>query len=237
MPSAASFSSTCFWAAIALAHQARSCASVAYRTLASFWPTDGVDSTTIIRDPVGTAARGSPTRPRQLPADEAATVPPPPGEAAITPNATAIPTSARTATLRGRTRIERKVVGVRDGIRVSRGRGDHRRVVGAERQRCERSVRERRAQRGVRCDAADDGDPIGAGRVDALHEGAHDRPLVARRQIGTPSGELVLAQLSDGVQQRGLEPGEREVEAWNAGDREVVRLRIAFTREQVELTA
>ena len=83
MPSAASFSSTCFCAAIALAHHARSCASVAYRAFASFCATDGVESTTIIRDPVGTAARGSPTRPRQLPADDAATVPPPPGDTAI----------------------------------------------------------------------------------------------------------------------------------------------------------
>ena len=66
IPSAASFSSTCFCAAIAPAHHARSCASVAYRAFASFCATDGVDSTTIIRDPVGTAARGSPTSPRQL---------------------------------------------------------------------------------------------------------------------------------------------------------------------------
>ena len=85
-------------------------------------------------------------------------------------------------------------------------------------------------------DAADDRDAVGARRLDPLDERAHDRPLVARGQVRAPRCELVVTQLPHGVEQRGLQPREREVEAGDARDREVVRLGIAVAREQVELT-
>ena len=49
---------------------------------------------------------------------------------------------------------------VRDGLGVARGRGDHRGVVGAERERRERGVGQRGAELRVGGDAADDGDPV-----------------------------------------------------------------------------
>ena len=82
------------------------------------WPTDGVLSTTIERCP-GTGARGSPTSPRQLPAGVAddASRPRAPVETRAAVTATATNTTS-TALCRG-TRIERKVLGVGDGVGVA----------------------------------------------------------------------------------------------------------------------
>src|SRR5581483_2890122 len=150
MPIAASLKSTCFCAAYAEAHHARSCASVAYRTRASRWPTEGVVKTTIIRCPSGTDARAPPTSPSHETRSGAGTGERPRADTTSAPNAT---TSARAATatrLRGGARIENKVVRVRDALRVPPGRGDHRGVVGAEREGRERCHGQRRAQLGVR---------------------------------------------------------------------------------------
>ena len=55
-------------------------------------------------------------------------------------------------------RVEGEVPGVRHGLGPAGGRGDHRRVVGAEGERRRGRVGERRPQRRVRGDAADDRD-------------------------------------------------------------------------------
>src|SRR5581483_3168437 len=165
--------------------------SVAYRTRASRWPTEGVVTTTIIRCPSGTDARAPPTRPRHETRSGAGAGERPRADTTSAPNVT---TSARAATatrLRGGTRIEDKVVRVRDALPVAARRGDHRRVVGAERERGERSLGQRRAQLGVRRHAAHHRDPLCTGRLEPLDERAHDRPLVARRQVGPARGELV----------------------------------------------
>ena len=57
-------------------------------------------------------------------------------------------------------RIERKVLVGRDVGRVARRRGDHRGVVGAERERRRDGVGKRRAKLRVRGHAADDRDPV-----------------------------------------------------------------------------
>ncbi len=78
--------------------------------------------------------------------------------------------------------------------RVPGGGGDHRRVVGAERERRGDCVRERGAQLGVGGDAADDRDPVAAGGLEPLDERAHDRALVARREVGAARLELGRAR-------------------------------------------
>ena len=67
-----------------------------------------------------------------------------------------------------------------------------------------------------------------AGGLDPLDERPDDRALVAGGEIGAPSLELGRREVADGVEQRRLEPREREVEPRHACDREVVRLRVAL---------
>ena len=66
----------------------------------------------------------------------------------------------------------------------------------------------------------------------SLHERAHDRPLITRRQVRATALQLVRLQFLDRVQQRRLETGEREVEPRYARDGKVVRTRVAFTCER-----
>ena len=70
-----------------------------------------------------------------------------------------------------------------------------------------------------------------------LDERAHDRALVRRGEVGAARFELRLVEVAHRVEQRRLEAGEREVEAVDARDREVVRLGIAVAREAVDLPA
>src|SRR5207244_4807807 len=87
----------------------------------------------------------------------------------------------------------------------------------------------------------DDGDPLCAGLLgrllDAADERPDDRALIGGGQVGASPLELVRAELPRCVQERRLQPGEREVEARDARDREVVRGGVAFLREQVDLPA
>ena len=94
-----------------------------------------------------------------------------------------------------------------------------------------RGLRQRRAQLRVGRDPADDRDPLGADLrrrlASSADERADDRPLVARREVGPAALELLRAEVTHGVEQRRLQPREREVESRHAGDRERERLRIA----------
>ena len=160
---------------------------------------DGVFRTTITRAPSATRGR-EPTSPRQVAAAGAETgacpalLPPAASSAAVAIAVRSARITARRGSARG-VRIEAKITRVRDRCREARSRGDHRRVVGAERERRERSLRQRGAKLGVRGDTADDGDPRLAGLLDGLadapDERTDDRALVrggeiraARRQLG-----------------------------------------------------
>src|SRR4051794_26147564 len=125
---------------------------------------------------------------------------PPPAaiRTAVTTTARAASTSALTGS-RGRcVGIEAKIAGIRDGLDEAGGRGDHGRVVGAERKRRKRGVGQRRAQLGVGGHPADDRDCarsyLPGGLLGALDERAHDRALVARSEIGPPPVELVRVE-------------------------------------------
>src|SRR5207237_9182692 len=102
-----------------------------------------------------------------------------------------------------RVRIELKILGIRERLDEARRGGDHRGVVGAERKRREGGSGKRRAELRVGGDAADDGDLFRPDRLRRrerpLHERAHDRALVARRQVGAASLELGRGEVSYGV--------------------------------------
>src|SRR6476661_1698712 len=228
--------STCCCAAAACEVHDRSCASVAKRTYRSRSATEGVWSTTIDRWPVNTCARSPPTRPLHASGEILFAGSRPPADMLTTSAvATAPARTTRDGRLRRGTRIERKVVGVRDGIGVARGGGDHRGVVGAELKRRKRGFRESRAQLGVRRDAADDGDLSFRRGPDAFDQRAHDRPLVRGGEIRTPLRELGGRHAADAVEQRRLQAREREVEPGHACDRKVVRGWIALRRERIDL--
>src|SRR5919206_253199 len=225
-----------FWEASAAAVQRRSCFSVASPPArATRSASEGLRSTTIIRWPGATRGLGAPASPIQLAEDVGAFVRAPPEVA----TSAAAATSATTANAgRLRVRIESKILGVREGLDEARGRGDHGRVVGAERERGERGAGQRAAELRVGRDASDDGDPLGAGRLGGLErpadERADDRTLVARREVGPAPLELGGREVADGVEKRRLQTGEGEVEARHAGHGEGVGLRIALAREAVE---
>src|SRR3954471_23430788 len=201
MPCAASVVSTCCCAAEAWVDQERSCASVAYLALASRWATEGVCRTTIERCPFGTAARGSPTSPRQLTVVGAPDPSRPRAETVATSTTMSMATTRSLRALRRGTCIERKVPQVWDGVRVAACGGDHRRVVRAEGKRRQRSVGEGRAQLGIRRHSAHDRDPLCADRADTLHERPDDRPLIGRGEIGASILELPFCQASDAVEE------------------------------------
>ena len=85
--------------------------------------------------------------------------------------------------LAGRVRVEAEVARIRNGSSEAGRRGDHRRVVGAERERRERGAGERLAELRVRGDAADDGDPLRA--RSARPPRARGRRARARSRAGT----------------------------------------------------
>ena len=68
----------------------------------------------------------------------------------------------------------------------------------------------------------------------AIDEGADDRALVARGQVGAARLELVGRQPADRVEQRSLHAGEGEVETLETRDRKVERLRVAVRGQPVE---
>src|ERR687887_156502 len=222
-----------FCEASAAAVQRRSCFSVASPpTRATRSESDGLRSTTIIRWPSATRGRGPPASPTQLAADCGAFVRAPPDAATRASRASA-----------GRlcVRIERKILRVAETLCEACGRGDHGGVVGAELERSERGARDGGAELRVRRDPADDGDPLGAGRLRGLErppdERADDRALVARGEIGAAPLELLRREVADRVEERRLQAGEGEVEAGHARDGERVRLRVALAREPVERAA
>src|SRR5438105_1334124 len=196
---------------------------------------DGLRSTTIMRWPSATRGRGPPASPTQLAADCGAFVRAPP-EAAT--RAAAATRATRASAGRLRVRIERKILRVWEGLDEAGGRGDHGRVVGAERQRRERGAGDRGTELRVGRDPADDGDPLRAGRLDSLErppdQRADDRALVARGEVGAAPLELVGREVANGVEERRLQAGEGEVEARDARNGERVGLRIALVRETVE---
>jgi hypothetical protein len=101
-----------------------------------------------------------------------------------------------------------KILRKGDGRCIPGRRGDHRRVVGAERERRERRISEGRTKLRVRGDAADDrdpGEPCTLRRLGrALDKGADDRTLVARGEVGAACFQLLGAQVPHRVEQCGL---------------------------------
>src|SRR5438552_6203824 len=187
-----------FCAASAAAVQRRSCFSVASPPArATRSASDGLRSTTIMRWPSATRGLGPPASPTQLAPDCGAFVPAPPEAATRTAAATRAGNASGIALRMG---IERKILRVGEGLDEAGGRGDHGRVVGAERQGGERRARDRGAKLRVRRDPADDGDPLCAGRLRGLErppdEGPDDRALVARREVGSAPLELVGSKVA-----------------------------------------
>ena len=122
-------------------------------------------STTRTRWPASTGrarrrrARSRRPPPRAASATEAGRRLRPPGRPAL--RRRRVPRAARRRdALRHRIRVQAQRVG--GGLRVPPGRGDHRGIVGAERERRSGRLRQRRAQLGIGGDAADDRDPVGA---------------------------------------------------------------------------
>ena len=68
------------------------------------------------------------------------------------------------------------------------------------------------------------------------HQGLDHRPLVGRRQVGTPSERLLGAEIADLVDERRLQPAEAEVERGAAShpEREVEGARVALARQAVD---
>src|SRR5262249_26090427 len=116
---------------------------------------------------------------------------------------------------------------------------DHGGIVRAELERREPGLGKRRAQARVRGDASDDRDSLEPrlldSRADPLHESAQDRALVGRGKVWPPPLDLVLSEIANRVQERGLEPGEGEVEPGHARDRERERGGVALTGKTVDL--
>ena len=152
-------------------------------------------------------------------------------------------TTAAAARLRhGGIGIEVEVVGRLQRLHPAGGGGDHRGVVGAQLERGRDGVGQRVPQLGVRGDAADDRDlsrgrssrtpaaraPTSASTIARWYDAARS----ARR-----SSSSSALQLLHRVEERRLHPGEREVEAVDARDRERERLRIAAAGEPFQLGA
>ena len=146
-------------------------------------------------------------------------------------NASAAPASSRRLSGARGIGVEVKVARIGKASAVPARGGDHGRVVGAERERCEARVRERGAQLGVGGDAADDRDrgpaSLCCSNTKSLDERAHNRALVGRREVCAARLQT-LAEIARRVQQRGLDAGEREVELADPRDRERERLGVAL---------
>src|SRR5689334_20315818 len=177
--------------------QRRSCPSLACPPAAATRSaSDGPFSSTMTRCPTDTGTGGEPTRPYQELAGTSAGL----FAAAVACSRTAAiraaPRVAATATTRrsaicggapsgrGRVRIDGKVAGCLPGLPVPGRRRDHRGVVRAQRERRERRAAEGTAQLGVRGYAANDRHSVRSRLLNALHECADDRALVARGQVG-----------------------------------------------------
>ena len=197
------------------------------------------------RWPTATCWRGAPTRPRQAEAascESSWLAPPAPAatESRVAERASAPSTpSCGASRRRRRIRIDPKITSEGDLLDIPARRGDHGRVVGAELERCEGGAGQRRAELRVRGDASDDGDLLGSGLLRGggrpFDECADDRPLVRSSEIGAPPLDLLVAELSHLVEERGLEAREREVEARHASDWELEGLGVTLLRQAVDL--
>src|SRR6266508_6330073 len=120
--------------------------------------------------------------------------------------------------------IEAEVVGIRDRLGEAGGRGDHRGVVGAERDRNQLqpqpelvadrpgAVAELRV-RGHPAAESDRGPLTRAGRaLELCHQLVRDRPLERGGQVGAAALGLLRAEIPYAVDQRGLQAAEAEVE-------------------------
>ena len=85
------------------------------------------------------------------------------------------------------------------------GRGDHRGVVGAQRERHQCSMRQRRAELGVRSHTTDNGNPIDArglsSLTETLGESQDDRPLIRRREVGAAPRKTGVVEVPDGIEE------------------------------------
>src|SRR5690606_20633115 len=121
-------------------------------------------------------------------------------------------------------RVEIEVVRVGERVEEAGGAGDHRRVVGAELTRGhpysdpERLAlaRDPLAQLAVRGDAAPEREPLQPLALERLagadRERLHDRALIGGGEVGLPPLGLLLTEIADAVEERGLQPAEGEVE-------------------------
>src|SRR3954451_1898695 len=100
-------------------------------------------------------------------------------------------------------------------------------------------LREALAQRAVRGDATADRQGVVPGLREpactAQRKRFDDRVLVGRRKVGAAASGLVLPEVAHLVEQRGLQPGEREVQPADLlRDREREGGRISVARELLE---
>src|SRR5689334_19590907 len=189
MPRVLSSESSWRWAASAIRVHVRSFRSLATPPFsATRSAIEGERSTTSTRCPTSTAGWPPPTSPRQDDASELSercfwSLTPKPTTSPVTASARI----ARATSESRRIGIQRKITGRLDRLGVARGGGDHRRVVGAQRERRGRRVRQGSAKLRVCGHPADDGDPVGPGLLGRLErpllERLHDRALVARREV------------------------------------------------------
>ena len=118
----------------------------------------------------------------------------PPAATSTTVSARATNASGQMWSGRGGVGIEAKVSRIRQRLDVAGRRGDHRRIVRAERERRRPGPGQRGAKLGVGRDAPDDPDAFDAqelGRgVRPLDERTDERALVARGEVGTAPLEL-----------------------------------------------
>src|SRR3990172_5795183 len=134
-----------------------------------------------------------------------------PAPARSSPPAAAQTTAAVALRKRG-IGVQTKVLRRGEPHPVAGGGPDHRRVVRAQVERREAGFRQGLPQSRVRGHAAHDRDPLEArllrGSARASGERADDCLLVRRGQIGSALLGLVGPELTNGVQESGLEPGE-----------------------------
>src|SRR5262249_52825918 len=152
-PFAVSFETSWCCAASAASVKRRSSESLATPPAAATCEaSEGARRTTRTRWPIATGGRGVPTRPRHAAAVPGLDASPRVGLLCDETTKAAAPRPARTRIVAGlsrRIRVEREVGGRLERGREARGGGDHRRVVGAERERREGGARERRTELGV----------------------------------------------------------------------------------------
>ena len=192
----------------------------------------GGASTTIQRPP---SCGGGPVAEQALPAGGVGRRRLPCSRSGAPRASAAAATSSRRRQRSRRIRIQGTGADRIEGWRVAPGGRDHGGVVGAQRERREGRVGERRRGAPSSRRPPDDGEPLEPVTSRPPAEPPTSAFTIARwyeaARSARRSCELVGLEVADGVEERGLQPGEREVEPRDARDREPERLGVALPRE------